>query len=289
MQTFNIAAQAHHLKNFSDSNNLQAITSEQSFDIIKNILKATPTSISWNALLELFAAWPDTTDIKSWVSYLEERRDHWPWHLRQSILGQAQTQNEKNCVYRLVGQLMISNVDDSTGQQSNSWSENKNWENLQGISLYKVETEVEYVNNLLASPHLQNLQTLELKTLGAYTQKIGLLFNNLQLPKLRELHVISLGLQAADILEIGKAPLAKQLTLLDISSNYIATKDLEFILDPKTFPNLETINLSYCRITENGWQDFLTKLHHPKLKKIIFEGTEVAKSLGKDTLPAFYC
>lgn len=275
-----ISLQTYYLKEYATKEQWQHSSLELCQRVIQTIFSTPPTENSWKALLELFAAWSNTRDIHQWVDDLEPQINHWSWKMRQSLLGQKHTRGDKKCVYRLVGYLHIQNVEDTTGQKLRQWSQNANWQNLKGISLYKVETQAEDISTFLKSHYLQNLHALELKALDPLDNQISIVFNDIQLNHLRELVVRSLALTVKDIIDLSHTSLSQHLTLLDISSNFIYDKDLPSILTSAAFPNLKTLNISHTKITLDAIRTAIENSDNTSLERIIFERTPAAKELG---------
>ncbi len=282
--TMDMSLQTYYLTDYATKEQWQNSSIELCQRVIQTIFSTPPTENSWKALLELFAAWSNIRDIHQWVDDLEPQINHWHWKMRQSLLGQKHTRGDKKCVYRLVAYLYIQNVEDTTGQKLRQWSRNANWQNLKGISLYKVETQAEDISTFLKSQYLQNLYTLELKSLNPLGNQIGILFNDIQLNHLKELIVRSLNLTVKDIIDLSHNSLSQQLTLLDLSSNVIYDQDLPSILTSAAFPNLKTLNISHTKITLDAIRTAIENSDNTSLEQIIFERTPAAKELGTPSL-----
>lgn len=275
-----ISLYTYYLKDYAEKKQWQNATLELCQNVIGTIFSTPPTEKSWLTLLELFAAWPNATDINQWVIELEPKIGHWPWKMRESILGQKQTRGDKNRVYRLIGYLHIREMEDLYGQKLVRWSQDENWKNLKGISLHKVETEAGYLSTFLQSPYLQNLHTLNLTSLDSLGDQMGTVFNNTQLPYIRELILRSLCLTIKDVITLSSLYLSHQISVLDISSNFIYGKDLSTILNPESFPNLEILNISYTTINCDELNNAIANQNHPALKQIVFEGTQASQKSG---------
>lgn len=284
MQTHNIAAHIYHLKAYCKGVEWHSVTTEAALDAATQLLALPATENSWNALMELFAAWPDIDDIKNWVKQIEPQINHWPWKLRKSILGQAQTRAEKSCVYRLVGTLIITDCEDLSGHKLRQWSKNEDWSNLKGMVLRKVETEAEHLHAFLASPYLKKLHSIELSVMGSLSTKLPQIFNNLQFSSLNELRLVSLNLTPADVQDINQSTFGSQLKLLDLSSNFVNGKDLAAMFGAGRFPSLQTLVVNYCTVSADNLTNIFEQLHHPSLEEIFFEGTTAAKTLSKNSL-----
>lgn len=273
----------YHLSNYASRDQWQNVTAELCREVISKILDNAPTKESWLALQELFGAWPQADDVTQWVTDLEPQIEHWPWNMRHSILGQQHTRGEKQCVYRLVGYLHIENIEDG-GPKLRKWCQNRHWKNLKGISLYKVETEAEDLAVFLQSPFLRQLEMLELRVLDSLSGKLGILFENAELQQLRELSLLSLNLCSGDLVALNQTMLGRQLINLNLSGNFIHDHDLPLLLNPASFTKLEILDLSYTSISAVELKKVLATLNHPALKRLVFEGTEAAKSMGCDSI-----
>ena len=83
-----ISLHTHYLKEYAKKEQWQNSTLELCQSVIRAILSTSATEKTWQALLELFAAWPNAADINQWVVELEPQINHWPWRMRQSTLVQ---------------------------------------------------------------------------------------------------------------------------------------------------------------------------------------------------------
>ena len=276
MTSYNIAAHIHHLKTYTPNLNWRAATSEICSRAIKELLRLPPTTETWEALLELFAAWPHIDDVHNWVNELEPQIHHWPWRLRKSILGQAQTRAEKSCVYRLVGILTITDCEDLSGQKLRQWSGNKDWSNLQGIELRKVETEIVHLHTFFSSPYLKQLRSIELNAMESLSTKLLQIFDKIQFPNLVELRLVSLNLTSNDVRDLNQMTFGSNLTLLDLSSNFINGKDVVTMLGNGQLPSLQTLVINYCTINADDLPTIVETLNHPSLQSIVFDGTTFA-------------
>lgn len=284
MHTYNIAAQIHYLKTCCTDIDWRRVDSDSALNAINQLLARSPSENSWEALMELFAAWSDITNIREWVQLLEPRIDHWPWNMRNSVLGQAQTRAEKSCVYRLIGKLVIRDCEDLSGHRLKQWSSNEDWRHLKGIVLRKIETEAMHLHDFFASPYLNGLHTIELNGVEGLSGKLAQLFNDLPLSNLSELRLASLNITPQDVADVSQRAFAAQLKSLDLSNNFITGNDLMSIVGSGQFPSLQHLMMNYCDVSADHLTAIFEKLNHPTLAEITFEGTAAAKSIGKGIL-----
>lgn len=235
----NLLPSLFHLREYAAPAEWRHATRELCDSVLARILERPPTEESWLALQELMGAWPDPAAVEEWVDRVEPRVDRWPWRSRQSILGQPHTRGEKSCVYRLVGYLHITDVEDAGGYKLRRWSRNKHWENLKGVGLFKVETEAEHLAAFLASPYLRGLCSLQLKALDPLSGQLGVMFGASELPDLKELELISLGLKVDDLLDLAATRVGAQLRVLHCTHNYLYERDEKVIAD--AFPRLDRL------------------------------------------------
>lgn len=280
----NISHHIYYLNKYAGNDQWRDATVELCQKVMSKILLEPPTEESWMAILELFAAWFNIDDIRRWVAELEPQITRWPWSMRKSILGQQHTRGEKQCVYTLVGSLQISNIDDTSGYKLSQWGQIEFWENLKGISLFKVDCDAEHIAKFLNSRHLQKIHALELKTLDALSGKINILFDEINIPPLQELRLINLCLKLSDFRALCNTFTGKNLALLDISNNFVYDKDLPFLLSSSTYSNLEILDISFTSVGPVGLKSAMSNMQHPKLKKILFKGTQAANLLGVDSV-----
>jgi hypothetical protein len=251
---------------------------------IGKILAAPPTRDSWSALLELLAVWPDADEIGRWVKIIEPKRNHWPWRMRESYLGQAHTQGEKGAVYLLVGYLHIAKMDDLFGEKLARWGEDPNWHNLLGLCLSRLDTDAQAINRLLESPNLCQLEELRISAVEGLNGEMLKLFADAGLSRLEILGLVSLDLGALDILDLATKPFSRTIRKLDISANHITGKDLSMILSNGRFPNLESLDISYGPVGAEDIGQSMGEISHPKLHEVVIAHTPAAKQLGKQTI-----
>ena len=276
----------YHLGQYAARDQWQNTTRELCLEVMAKILDTTPTKESWLALQELLGAWPETDDVMQWVADLEPGIRHWPWRMRHSILGQQHTREGRECVYRLVGYLHIENIEDG-GPKLRKWCQDENWQNLKGISLYKVEAEAEDLAKFLQSPYLKQLELLELRVLDSLSRKLGILFGRAQLLRLSELRLLSLNLISIDLATLKQASISQQLISLNISGNFIHDHDLPLLLDSASFASMQRLDLGFTSISATALEEAIVNLNHPALKLLEFEGTAAASKLKRDSIEFF--
>ena len=273
----------YHLGCYASQDQWRHVTADLCRQVISKIMDDAATQESWFALQELLGAWPDADDIAQWVAELESRIDHWPWKMRHSVLGQPHTRADKQCVYRLVGYLHIENIEDG-GPKLRNWCQNPNWQNLKGIGLYKVDAETEDLAAFLQSPYLSQLETLELRSLDSLSGELGIVFQHTRLLQLTELNLLSLNLRSEDLAVLDRIGLGRQLAKLNLSGNFIHDHDLALLMNPAKFSRLQVLDLSYTSITAVELEKVLANLNHTSLERLVIEGTEAARSMGRDIL-----
>ena len=276
----NILYKIHFLKNYAEKSDWQNVSFELCHQVLMKIVEDGPSKDSWLALMELLGVWPVATEVQAWVQQIEVQVTAWPWQLRKVFLGGLATRGDKNIVYRLVGQLEISHIEDLFGWKFQQWSQYENWKNLRGLQLFKIESWAKCLKPLTTSPFLQELQLLKFTVVDDLRGNLDVLFSDGVLPHLRELGLISAMLDSKDIDVLSQTSLAQHISSLDLSSNFLKLEDLSKILKAGAFPNLKTLDLSYNDgISAKYLKTEIADAAHPLLEKVIIEGTPAAKSL----------
>ena len=280
----NLFVSTNLLRAYAEKGEWENATARLCHGVLKQIITAGPTPQHWQTLLELFAIWPQANDVQAWVKEIEPQVTEWPWQLRKCVLGHQATRGAKQSVYRLVGHLIIDNIEDLYGQKMARWAEIEHWQNLRGLTLFKVETEPNYLAALTQSPFLQGLASLELKVLDSLSGGMEVMFDNNPLPNLQTLSLISVGLIGNDIKALIKTAPAKHISALNLAGNYLNSDDLPILLAPAAFPNLQILDLSQMTISAEALQVELAKGGHPRLESVVIARTPAARSLGVEVL-----
>lgn len=279
----------HFLRDFISPERLRSASADEAWHMVEELCQKPASEETWNALLELMGAWPAAADVERWVEALEPKIDHWAWRLRESTLGQRHTQGDKACVCRLIGFLKIGKIDDSTGQKFRRWTGHSEWQNLRGLRLYDLEVEHEALRAFFASPYRERLEELIVQDIGRQTGAMRRLFADASLGALTDLRLISLDLRKSDLLELAELPFSGQLRLLDISGNFVYSRDLLEILQPDAFPGLEVLVVGQTEITLDELGGVVPGLAHPSLRRLEVPHTPAARTLGQDVfhLPTY--
>ncbi len=249
-------------------------------NILEQVRSGEPGEAAWQMVVDLLGAWPEVEEVSAWVRDLEPDLLKWPWQIRTAQLGQNAFRNGKLDVYRLVGYLYISKIEDTFGQKLRRWAANPHWVNLRGLHFFQVETDPQYLAELTASPYLQGLEMLSFQVVDHLRGGLDLIFAEGRLPHLRDLRLRGLDLTNDDFQTLLSLPICQQIESLDLRGNLISPDELEQLFDEKLFPELKVLDLGSWSVQSGPLLELLESKRLPNLEEVRIGDTPASDQLG---------
>jgi len=278
----NILPSVQCLRDFGTAEELKTMDLALGQELIDRILRSAATDQSWMALMELFGAWPNETEVCGWVSYVTASKGHWPWRMRESYLGQPHTRGEKGCVFELVGYLYIDRVEDLYGYKLKEWSQNPAWRNLRGLGLSKMEAPFESIGQMIANPHLAELEELKLTNMTGIDSHMKNALGGAKQSKISCLGFLSCDLTHRGIVTLADMAISNSVQHLMVPGNFVSAHEFADLLESGRFPCLETLDVSYSQTTAASLQTLKDRAGKSALKTIKITHTPAAAKLDAE-------
>lgn len=281
----NLLPGATALRQFASEEDLKSADAAIAREILRTIVSAGSSALGWQAILELLGAWREPEDTDQWVAEHGAALNEWPWQLRTMHLGHRASTKGKASTYRIVGHLLIRDIEDLGGKKARQWAGREDWAGIKGLSLYKLETYPAHIGILTGSPHLQGLEMLSLKVIDHLRGGLSEALGGERLPRLTALELRSCGLGAEDMAQLAGLPLCRQLERLDLGGNMLGGPALEQVWQPEAFPRLQELGLADGSLTAAALEAAHARAPFSQLKSIQLSRNPAADTLGETWTP----
>ncbi len=266
----------HYLLNYIEADKIDHLANG---DLIKAIVNSGPSNEAWNALIELFFAWPIGQARLDAIKLANDLMVDWPISQRRvnSTWGRV-INNQKLTEVTLLARSMAINRNEGMGGNELAIIASSAYAiNLAEINIDRSNISIEAMFELTHSKFLNTLSTLHMNGLTLSDEKLKTLFNPETLTALKSLTLRNCGISGKRSQIITESKLFKQVENINLSMNTISDEGVRFIVEAGLIPQLKHLDLSENYISDEAGILLLNSGNMPNLAKLILSKNSIKK------------
>jgi hypothetical protein len=244
----------NYLLSYRGRQQLQGMDDRARRELLGELLGRGQSEAVWDAVCELFAAWPEGQEKADALAAAEQALDAWDDRLRHvtSSWGYLYEGGGMASLARLVRSLDISRREERGSAELYAVANSGHVRNLKYLTIDRSELSSASVRSLSDSPYLANLRHLKIRKTLLYDEDIEYLLQSGGLTGLRTLKLIGVGLKAAPLRAAAASVPFTGLREIDFSDNFIKSEGLSILSQAPWLASVEKLELRHDHIGDEG-------------------------------------
>jgi hypothetical protein len=267
----------HYLLHYIAADKIDHLSDEDRLTLINTIVSSGPSDGTWNALIELFFAWPASQAKLDAMKFANNLLADWPISQRRvnSAWGRV-INNQKLTDVTLLARSMAINRNEGSGDNELAIIASSIYAiNLAEINIDRSNLSVEAMFELTHSKFLNALNTLNMNGLTLSDEKLNILLNPETLTELTSLTLRNCGISGKRGQIITGSKLFKQVEDMNLSMNTISDEGVQFIAETGTISKLKHLDLSENYISDEAVILLLNSGNMPNLTELILSKNSI--------------
>ena len=217
----------HFLLSYAGRNELENMAESDKVALLQKIVALPGSEESWNAILELFAAWPESPAKQSALDWADSALDSWNDEVRSLRSSSSYIYENGGLANftRIARSVEINNREVHGNEELTIIAMSPQLSRLRRLSIYRSEIYREGFQALVTASWLNGLTHLSLASLTLHREELVVLCTSTAFKNLSVLTLRNVGLQQPKLQVLLNAPFLRQLTLLDLSHNSISPEE----------------------------------------------------------------
>ena len=217
----------HFLLSYAGRNELENMAESDKVALLQKIVALPGSEESWNAILELFAAWPESPAKQSALDWADSALDSWNDEVRSLRSSSSYIYENGGLANftRIARSVEINNREVHGNEELTIIAMSPQLSRLRRLSIYRSEIYREGFQALVTASWLNGLTHLSLASLTLHREDLVVLCTSTAFKSLSVLTLRNVGLQQPKLQVLLNAPFLRQLTLLDLSHNSISPEE----------------------------------------------------------------
>lgn len=217
----------HFLLSYAGRNELENMAESDKVALLQKIVALPGSEESWNAILELFAAWPESPAKQSALDWADSALDSWNDEVRSLRSSSSYIYENGGLANftRIARSVEINNREVHGNEELTIIAMSPQLSRLRRLSIYRSEIYREGFQALVTASWLNGLTHLSLASLTLHREELVVLCTSTAFKSLSVLTLRNVGLQQPKLQVLLNAPFLRQLTLLDLSHNSISPEE----------------------------------------------------------------
>lgn len=267
----------HYLLHYMAADKIDHLSDEDRLILIKAIVTSGPSDEAWNALIELFFAWPTSQAKLGAMKLANNLMADWPTSQRRvnSAWGRVINNQKLTDITLLARSMAINRNEGLGGNELTIIASSVYAENLAEINIDRSNISVDAMLELTHSQFLDALNTLNMNGLALSDEKLKILFNPETLTALKSLTLRNCGISGKRSQIITESKLFKQVENINLSMNTISNEGIHFIVEAGTIPQLKHLDLSENYISDEAVIRLLDSGNMPNLTELILSKNSI--------------
>ena len=231
----------HFLLSYAGRSELENMAEQGKLVLLQKIVALPGSEEAFDAILELFATWPESPAKQSAIDWADSALDSWNEELR-IIRSSSSYIYDKNRLANFTGiarAVEINNREVHGNEELTLIAKSPQLSKLRRLSIYRSEIYREGLQALVTASWLKGLTHLSLASLTLHRDELVVLCTSTAFKSLSVLTLRNIGLQPPKLQVLLNAPFLPQLAVLDLSHNAISPEEITQLKN--SFKNLQLI------------------------------------------------
>jgi len=218
----------HFLLSYAGRSELENMAEQGKLVLLQKIVTLPGSEEAWNAILELFATWPESPAKQSALDWADSALNSWDDEVR--ILRSSSSYIYENSglanFTRIARSVEINNREVHGNEELTRIAMSPQLSRLRRLIIYRSEIYREGFQALVSASWLNGLTHLSLASLTLHREELAVLCTSTAFKSLSVLTLRNVGLQQPKLEVLLNAPFLPQLTVLDLSHNAISPEEI---------------------------------------------------------------
>ena len=270
----------HFLLKFADVKMLQMITDDERISLIQKVIATGQSDNSWNAVLELFAAWPNNINKTAAFKMAESLMQNWKDEERiiNSSWKLLYEKNELSSIALLARSLHVNRREANGRKELMAIVTSLNAYNIKQLQIDRSDIGADGMYELARSNKLQNLTSLSFNGISFIQNTFETIINPSELKALKKLSLKNCAVYGNKLQMLMSSGIILPLQILELPHNTMADKDAFEIASSTAVTNIELLDLSNNFINDAGAIALSTSSNLKNLKTLILTGNKIIKA-----------
>lgn len=236
----------HFLLAYRKRETLRDMSDTYREQLLRDIVRSGPSENSWNAILELFASWPENAAKEDAYAWCNQQLQPWKDSLRSVNSAWRYLYkhgNKLSSVAKIVRSIHILQREENGNTELQIICSSSYITNLKRLIIRKSGLYTDGLKLMVTSPYLSSLTHLSFESLTLNDAELDVLFSASRLVSLHSLKLKNTGLNTKRVTKLLQSPLIQRIEKLDLSYNHLDDESVSVITSSELSTNLRRLNL----------------------------------------------
>ena len=267
----NVPVEYHYLLQWRQRSELAAMNDQGRMQLLQEIVQAGADENNWKAILELFAAWPESPAKEIAFEWCNQLMQSWPDELRviNAAWGHLYHGNMLSSIAKIAKSIDILQREQHGNSELQIITRSPFIKELKRLTIRKSSLYSDGMRSLVASPYLVSLSVLALESLTLTDEEFDVFCTASHFHSLAWLRLKNIGLNTKLLTRLIQSPVLKRVNRLELSHNQLDDNSMAVLVASDKIANLQYLDLSNNFIREEGKKVLQESIALKKVQVII--------------------
>jgi hypothetical protein len=271
----------HFLLAYATPAQLENLAEEGRINLCNKVIRSGPSENSWNALLELFNTWPESTNRSNLMNDVREQISGWDDNLcnLNTSLQWVFRNNQLADIALLARKMTIAQREEEGNLDLVKIAASPYAAYIKKIEIHKSHIYREGALAIAGSGTWRQLTALSCSGIALSDEVFGILVNQSSIPALVSLTFNRCGITAERCRILSEASATAQLTSLTLNGNTLGDEGVAFLASSPMLARMETLELRSNYIGDAGITSLAESSRLKCLKLIDVSGNNISEQV----------
>lgn len=248
--------------------------------LLAEILRQPQSETAWQAILELFATWPNGASKAQHLDIALKALEAWPDKLRfiYSSNGLVYEGNRFSALARLVRSIEIHRREQQGSAELSAIASSEYSAELRWLSIDRSEIDSRAWQAFVQSRNFSNLRHLHVRKTVLGSANIQSLFQSAAFPRLQCLKLIDVGIRPQHLESLGRSLPFPESCALDLSSNALGDEGVTILSRAAWLAQIKRLSLRETYAGGAAIQALLSSRFCERMEELDAAGNRIAET-----------